>query len=335
MAEVTEAMEIIEGNIEPGSDWSSWSKERQLLWKLLYEEGAKQEDIAKAINKSRTAISLYARGVSPDRSEFREKIREYLKNINYWPEDTKKDEIYQGFVVNAAEIGFIETDDYRRITGVCEMSDRHREFGIIIGSPGTGKTCSLEKYLETNPQSVLVTCDEMSTIKSIMIDVADNIGVSAWGSAATIAKRIIQELRRRPRLLIFDEADMLKRTSLLEALRGIYDKARTVGVVLCGNQTLAQRIMELAEDRPELARIRDRVGVYVRLHGLSAAEIEQLLARVNLTSGAKKMLVEVGKKRGIRRLVKAAESVLEITRGEVIHEDLVVELDQILLGFNE
>ncbi len=333
---MAETMEIIEDKMEPGSDWPSWSKERQLLWKLLYEEGAKQDDIAKAINKSRTAVSLYARGVSPDRSEFRDKVREYLKNINYWPEDIVKEDVYQGsFAVDAAEIGFIETDDYRRIIGVCEMSDRHKEFGIVIGEPGTGKTCSLEKHLENNPQSVMITCDEMSTIKSILIDVADTIGVPAWGSAATIARRITQELRRRPRLLIFDEADMLKRTSLLEALRGIYDKARTVGVVLCGNQTLAQRIMELAEDRPELARIRDRVGVYVRLRGLSVDEVEQFLARVNLTPGARKILVEVGRKRGIRRLAKAVERLLEITRGEIINEDLVIELNQILLGFNE
>jgi DNA transposition AAA+ family ATPase len=330
---MAEVLEMGEGKMGPGS---GWSKERQLLWKLLYEEGAKQDDVAKSINKSRTAVSLYARGVSPDRAEFRPKVREYLKSIKYWQEDVKEVEDQQGdFVVDPAEIGFIETDDYRRVTGVCEMSSHHREFGIVIGAPGTGKTCSMEKYLENNPKSVLVTCDEMSTIKSVLIDTADAIGVPAWGSAATIARRIIRELRNRPRLLIFDEADMLKRTSLLEALRGIYDKARTVGVVLCGNQTLAQRIMEIAEDRPELARIRDRVGIYVRLQGLSAEEAEQFLARVNLTSEAKKILIEVGKKRGIRRLAKAVGRLLEITNGEIINEDLVTELDHILLSFNE
>lgn len=333
MADVLE-MNNAKVEVEPGPDWS---KERRLLWKLLYEEGAKQEDVARAIGKSRTAVSLYARNVSPERAEFQTRVREYMKSINYWEEDQEEAGAQQvDFVADPAEIGFIETDDYRRVTGVCEMSARHREFGIVIGAPGTGKTRSLEKYLESNPEAVLVTCDEMSTLKSIMIDTAEALGIPAWGSAAVIAKRIVRELQNRPRLLLYDEADMLKRASLLDALRGgIYDKARTIGVVLCGNQTLAQRIMEIAEDRPELARIKDRVGIYVKLRGLSAEEAGQFLARVNLTPGAKKMLVEVGRKRGIRRLGKAAGRLLEVTRGEKIDEDLVAELDQILLSFNE
>lgn len=330
---MAEVLEMNNAKVMPGPDWS---KERRLLWKLLYEEGAKQEDVARAIGKSRTAVSLYARNVSPEREEFRKKVREYLKSINYWEEDAEEARPQQiDFITDPAEIGFIETDDYRRVVGVCEMSARHREFGIVIGAPGTGKTRSLEKYLESNPEAVLVTCDEMSTVKSVLIDTAEALGIPAWGSAAAIARRIVRELQNRPRLLLYDEADMLKRTSLLEALRGIYDKARTVGVVLCGNQTLAQRIMEMAEDRPELARIKDRVGVYVKLRGLSAEEAERYLTRVNLTPGAKKMLVEVGRKRGIRRLAKAVGRLLEVTRGEKIDEDLVAELDQILLSFNE
>jgi DNA transposition AAA+ family ATPase len=331
VAEILEINDTKDTKVMPGPDWS---KERRILWKLLYEEGAKQEDVACAIGKSRAAVSLYARNVSPEREEFQRKVREYLKSVKYWEEDQEETGLQQvDYITNVEDIGFIETDDYRRVIGVCEMSARHREFGIVIGDPGTGKTRSLERYLESNSEAVLVTCDEMSTKKSVLIDTAEALGTPTWGSAAIIVRRIVRELQKRPRLLLYDEADMLKKTSLLEALRGVYDKARTIGIVLCGNQTLAQRIMEIAEDRPELARIKDRVGIFIKLRGLSAEEAGRFLVRINLTAGARKMLSDVGRKRGIRQLMKALGRLLEVTHGEQIDEDLVGELDQIVLSF--
>lgn len=332
-----EVAEILTGNrVVPGPDWS---KERKLLWKLIKEEGTKQEDVAREIGKSRSAVSLYISNKLPGSGEFEEKVREYLMKIGYWEDDEQLEPAAGGeqggpYVTDISEIGFIETEDYRRVVGVCEMAARNKEFGIVVGAPGTGKTRSLEKYVAQN-EAVLVTCDQTSTVKSILIDTAVALGIEARGSSPTIARRIVQELKRRPRLLIYDEADMLKKVSLLETVRSsIYDKVKVIGVVLVGNQSLAERILEMAEDRPELARIRDRVGMFTRLQGLTNEEACRFVDGVNLTPGARKMLAEVGRKRGIRQLAKALGRLLEVTRGERIDEDLVAELNQIVLSFN-
>lgn len=341
---MAEVLKMTQPEVTPGSDWS---RERKLLWELIYGEdgGTKIIDIAKALGKSHSMISLYARNKYPGNERFESLVREYLIKIGRWEgqpadsadvEDIAEEEADPvSYKVDMSQISLVETDDYRRVRGICRMCALNKEFGIIAGDPGSGKTYALERF-KADPgfRTVIITIDETSTKKSILVDLAEELGLDMKGTPPTLLRKIVKELKSRPRLVVFDEADLIKKVSVLETIRAIYDKARNVGMVLCGNQNLAERLIVMAEERPELARIRDRIGFFRKMNGLTSEEATRFLEGVNLSGGARELLINVGRRRGVRQLVKAMARLLEVTQGERITEDLVEDLGQIYLGFN-
>ncbi|MCR4442938.1 MAG: ATP-binding protein [Peptococcaceae bacterium] len=317
-----------------------WSKERTLLAKMVKEEGTKVTDVAKDLGKSHSLISLYVNGKYPSNDLFESSVREYLIKIGKWEEeiiDKPNPTLFpeDGWMTNAKDIPMVYTKDLQRVWGVCRVCFENREFGMITGDPGTGKTYAIDKFqteMHSRP-AVVITCDETSTIKSLLIDTAEALELETKGASSTLMRRIVKELQKKPRLLVFDEADLLRKPAIYETIRAIHDKAK-VGVVLCGNHSLAEKILLYAEDRPEMARIRDRIGWSKRLVGINEEEALSFLEKINLTAGARAALVNIGRKRGIRQLVKALGRLLDVTRGEQITEDLVDDLGQIVLSFN-
>lgn len=333
------ALRIAQPEVSPGNDWS---RERTLLWELIYGEegGTKIIDIAKALGVSHSLVSLYARNKSKGNEVFEKQVRDYLAKIGRWehrqPESGAEEQPENGiYIKDISETGMVETDDYRRVRGVCRMCALNKELGILTGSPGTGKTFALESF-KADPgfRTVIVIIDETATKKSILVDLAEELGLETKGTPPTLLRKITKELKLRPRLVVFDEADLMKKVSVLETIRAIYDKSRNTGMVLCGNQNLAERLLLMAEERPELARIRDRIGIYRQTAGLTEDEAARFLAAVNLSGRAREMLINVGRRRGVRQLVKALARLLEVTQGKKITEELVEDLGQIYLGFN-
>lgn len=321
-----------------------WSKERTLLARLISEEGTKVTDVAEAIGKSHSLISLYARGQYTENENLRTLVRDYLTKIGKWEEEkietpeSRQPVLFPdgGWMTSTKQFPMIYTQDLKRVWGICRMCFENKEFGVIAGDPGTGKTFALAKFQQeilSKPVAV-ITCDETSSVKSILIDTAEALGLVTKGASSTLMRRIVKELKQNPRLLVYDEADLLRKAAIYEAIRGIYDKTKTIGVVLCGNHSLAERILLYAEDRPEMARLRDRVGYFQRLVGLTEEEAFSFLDKINLTVSAKEMLINIARKRGIRQLIKALGRLLDVTKGEQITEDLVSDLGQIVLSFN-
>lgn len=331
--------------ITPGSDWS---RERTILWRLVIEEGTKVSDIAREIGLSRPAVSRYVNNNYPDSPEMVNAVRVYLQKINRWEELANKEsrpaEVVpikpeqhpdSAFKKNVNEIGFILTSDVERVLGICRVCHRDRGFGLITGNPGTGKTYTLEAYQKENFLEVaMVTCDKTSKVKSVLADTAEALGLEPRGSSSTLMRKIVKELKKNPRLLVFDEVDLVNGPEVLETIRGIYDKSKTVGVVLCGNNVLEERILMYAEDRPEMARLRDRIGFYRNLSGINEKEANSFLDGINATSEARKLLVSIGRRRGIRQLTMALGRLLDVTEGDQITVDLVQELGQIVLSFS-
>jgi DNA transposition AAA+ family ATPase len=330
---------------------NGWSPERRLLHRVVAEEGTSVADVARAIGKHRSAVSQYLHGKYSSARTLEPLIRDYLKSTGYWQEGnsaiamdgTVDDETApapdtdklpaEGWMRSIRELGLVPTRDLERIWGVCKKCHDSVEMGVITGDPGAGKSFALEEYEKRAAvPMVCITCDTTSTKRSILADTAEALGLKDYGSSAMLLKRIVKSLKQQPRLLVYDEADLMKNDVVLETVRAIYDKAR-VGVVLVGNEVLAEKILLYAEDRPEMARLRDRIGYYVRLSGLSNEEAHVFLARINATPAARRLLCDTGAKRGIRQLVKALGRLLDVTGGAQITEDLVEELGQIVLSF--
>lgn len=341
LSEITE----IQDSVTPTP---SWSKERTLLHRLVREEGTLVGEVAKAIGKSHSAVSLYLNDKYKANTEFETLVRNYLIKVGKWQENDVASEVAATAETysfppmpeikikkSLGQIGMVKTENMARVWGICRKCFENYEFGMIIGKPGTGKSYALENYRNMGSIPVeIISCDETSTIKSVLVDTAEALDLETKGTSSALMRRIVKELKKRSVLLVYDEADLLRGPKVFETIRAIYDKTQNIGVVLCGNQSLAERILSFVDDRPEMARIRDRIGYFQKLSNLTKDEAKSFLEGVNCTPKAADLLVSFGTKRGIRQLVKALGRLLEVTQGEVIGEELVEELGQIVLSFN-
>lgn len=319
-------------------DMSNWSQEHKILYTLVNHEGTGVMEVARAVGKSHSAISQYIRGTYSSPRALDPVVRDYLISINRWQEEDERyiENKNDSGTYQLVQPGFIFTRDAARVLGVCRRCWEKKEFGMITGDPGTGKTYTFKQLadLPENIPHIVITCDETSSKKSIMVETCEALGLEIKGASPTLLRRIVKHLKNNPYLLIYDEADLLKGPEVFEAIRAIYDKSETVGVVLSGNNNLAERLLMYAEDKPELARLRDRIGYYQRLTGLSNEEAEQFVSSLNATNTAKELLVNIGTVRGIRQLTKGVERCMDAIGGDKITEDLVQELGTIVLSFN-
>jgi DNA transposition AAA+ family ATPase len=316
----------------------TWPLERQILCGLL-NEGVTCKKVGDEISINRSTVSLYANGKpmgSVERIE--QALREYFIRLGKWPE-TEARISKNEFKQSASDIGIIPTNDQARVMGVCQRAQTQMEMCMLVGAPGTGKTKITEEYQKANTNTFIITCTKRAKTKTILRKTCDAIGIENYGSSGDIEMRIMKSLIRRPgnNLLIFDEADFMNLDSL-ETIRGIFDEVNKrggkLGILLCGNEKLAQDIMIYAEERPDYARLRDRVGYFQRLYGLGELEVEKFLDGINCTQQAKSLLINIGVNRGTRQLMMALKRLLEVTKGKLISADLVQELGQIVLSFN-
>lgn len=329
--------------IENGSEainMEEWSKERTLLRRLVKEEGARVTDVARELGKSHSTISLYINGKYPENEELREKVRMYLHRVGMWEDETTEDNGAAAFdpIVSADELPFIETRDVKRMRYVLKKAAQKKKFGIIAGDPGLGKTETLKKYIAANPgTAIYIRCKSTHTVKSLLQELAEALGLPDYGSASQLTRRIVKQLKRTPYFLIFDEADLLKSAEKYEALRDIYDEAENIGIALVGNLSLAEMFLDFADMRPELKRLADRAPFHQRLQGPTREEVEQLLERVNLTPPARKLMIQIAlnpRKGGLRNCVEILDVLLDMTKGQPITEEMVLDIGQINLNAN-
>lgn len=317
----------------------SWSLEKKLLCELL-NNGETCKRIADDIGINRSTVSLFANGKLSRTERIEQALREYFIGFGKWPSEIKNPTpTLPEFKQDIRDIGIIPTKDQARVMGVCQRAQTQRELCLLVGAPGTGKTKITREYQKENSNVFIITCSRRSKTKTILRRICDAIKIESYGSSGDIEIRIIKSLLRRSGnlLLIFDEADFLNLDSL-ETIRGIYDEVTEnggkLGILLCGNERLAQDIMIYAEEKPDYARLRDRVGYFQRLYGLGELEAEKFLSGVNCTVQAKSQLIQIGMNRGTRQLTMALKRLLEVTKGRVISSELVMELGQIVLSFN-
>ena len=320
--------------------------ERQVLCQLIENEGFTKAKIAEEIGVNRSYISQYANGkLYQSVDDVERKLREYFIRIDRWPDKNEAVQQEIGFKASSADIPVIVTQDHAKILGTCKLTQQQAELSLLVGAPGTGKTIGIGEYAKNNAYVYIITCTKNTRKKTLLRKTAEAVGIENYGASGDIEMRIVKALRRKSSscLLVYDEADFLN-LDALETVRGIYDQVNAMntitkerghlGILLCGNKKLAEDILVYAEKKEDYARLSDRIGFFQSLKGLGEIEADKFLYGVNCSQDAKKMLINIGVKRGIRQLVKALGRLLDVTQGKLITSELVSELGSIVLSFN-
>lgn len=181
------------------------------------------------------------------------------------------------------KIRYFESDDYRKVIGLCQSCQEDRGLGIVVGRSGYGKTHALQRYAQL-PRVCYLECDDTMSSKDMLEEIEERLGLlQEGGTIHRRVKRIREFLRvNTGYLLIFDEADKLMNkytTAKLEIIRGIFDKV-DVGIVIAGEPRLETDLKQ------HLARFTNRVDFYHKMHGLTKQELESYLVGWDVTEDA-------------------------------------------------
>lgn len=120
-----------------------------------------------------------------------------------------------------------------------------RQSGIVIGTPGTGKTKALEEAVRRaenleGPRAALITVTAVigGSTMALYDDLAPHLGVDRASSIAATQKRLMRSAEYRP-VVMFDEAQNLT----LKSARDLLEISRTaqIPMLFCGNDDVLMR----------------------------------------------------------------------------------------------
>lgn len=168
--------------------------------------------------------------------------------------------------------GFVQTSNFRLLKEAEKMVARRgaREASLVLvqGVYGIGKSELTERWASENGH-VFVRARETWTKRTLLDEIANNMGLSVRGSAVDVQNRIIGHLAVSMQSLIIDEADHLvdlRSASKLETIRDISDMTGTM-VFLVGMENLPATVQRYEHIASRVARI-------VELHPLSIADVQ-------------------------------------------------------------
>ncbi len=171
---------------------------------------------------------------------------------------------------------FIETRNYTRLSEAFarlgNLPITAPKIGLGFGNFGLGKTFSLER-ITAKENAVLLRAVQTWSKKALLERLCFELGIDTSGGSSRMYDRIIEELRRDPRVLIIDEIDALLRGNkyeVLELLRDIHDET---GIILF--------LVGMEEAQAKLKKHRhffSRIVEFVEFKGIAADDIERFCA---------------------------------------------------------
>jgi DNA transposition AAA+ family ATPase len=162
-----------------------------------------------------------------------ERVKAYLK----------EEEMFAKYNVSSTSVA--ETEQFKMVRFAVEYAKRHRALTVILGEPGSGKTQGLQYLAAQNPADlILFTMNVLNGSKTRVIGhMARNLPgfMSSSKSSDILLENICDYLRRKPKVLIFDQSNFLTVEGLL-AICAVQDDTE-VGVVLSGTAVLDEKLL--------------------------------------------------------------------------------------------
>ncbi|MBQ7567245.1 AAA family ATPase, partial [bacterium] len=192
----------------------------EALKEHLKTPGVYQSAISKATGISKSAISQYLNDKYPgDVGALETKIAQYL-NLSVQRE-----------AVPHTEIGFIETSVVKQVGEILNNCHVGCRLGILTGASGLGKTTGVQRYVEDHSDVIVIYGRPSITLKSLLQELAEKVGVENRGSADNLFRRIAGKLKGSQRMIVIDEAEHLTARVFDTARRFVDQEWAGVGVV--------------------------------------------------------------------------------------------------------
>lgn len=152
----------------------------------------------------------------------------------------------------------VETSVYKLAHTACDMARRYRNFAVLTGRVGVGKTFALKRYLATRSNTHMIEATPTMTPSSLVKLLARKVvGFEVKGSIADRFDAVVDALRNTDSLLIVDEAETLTPRQL-HTLRRLRDLAN-IGILLSGTEHLSG---VLKPEHGQFDQIRSRCGFW-------------------------------------------------------------------------
>lgn len=144
---------------------------------------------------------------------------------------------------------------------------------LISGLPGTGKSTGAKIFCAQHEDAIYLNPPPASVLRpgrllSLLIEVLD-VRIGPQSSLHHRLQSIIQSLRQRPRMLVFDEGDRLRSQDNLDLLRYVHDEA--------GARIAFVSIPRLEGALLRSAAVGTRLGIIYRVEFPSLEEVLEIL----------------------------------------------------------
>jgi len=231
-----------------------------------------------SIGVSKTALDLLLKGeyflrggpggaaVNPKASRIESKVREYLDRM----ENTNAD---------GSGIGFVRTVLASQLEYACSTAIEENIIVVAYGSPGHGKSVSLQQYVldrMTTPP-IRILCSRNITPGYFVRRLASELRLKNLGCIPETEDRIAESLIKNKRVIFVDQANYLDERGL-GTICHIWERAR-VGIVLAGTHQLYELFSMLTDREDIKAQLSSRVAMFVPLKGLSLEEVKPVVQK--------------------------------------------------------
>ena len=198
--------------------------------------------------------------------------------------------------------------------------------GLVFGEPGLGKTYAITWWALQN-DAVLIRSTNLMSARWLLEELVHELGEIPYTKYSDLFNQAIDQLIKRPRIIIVDETDYLTIDSrAVETLRDIHDRT-DVPIVLVGMGTAERRLQRYKH-------LYDRISEIVKFEPFSKQDLHQIideLSEVEITDCAKKLMqIHTNRFRQIVKIINKVEqlaksnglsSIDEITLKEVLRND--------------